>query len=402
MYPKLRPVRTQPTVHHGRPALALQDPLQLSNQIVIIPQHLVPILPLCDGTRDLDMLRASLAIRSGILLSTSEIAQIVQRLDEALLLDNERFAQAKQRALAEYRAAPYRPPALAGISYPADPNTLREYFDQWIARTSPDGTASADVRAVISPHIDYQRGGSVYAQTWTRASAAIATADLAVIFGTDHNGSLGQITLTRQRYASPFGVLPTDLEVVEAVAEAIGPDRAFAEELHHRTEHSVELAFAWLHYVLGDRTIPVVPILCGSLDHYVQQGSDPAMDSVITAALQALQIATAGRRVLWIAAADLAHVGPAFGDPRPLDLITRAHLRTADERLLRTIEMGNPLAFFRCVQAEQDRWRICGLAPIYLTLRMVTPATGKIVAYQHCPADAENGSVVTIAGALLS
>ncbi len=402
MYPKLRPVRTQPTVHYGKPALALQDPLQLTNQIVIIPQHLVPILPLCDGTRDLDMLRASLAVRSGILLSTSEIAQIVQRLDEALLLDNERFVRAKQQALAEFRAAPYRPSALAGISYPADPNTLRRYLDQWVTRVSPDGAASAHVRAVITPHIDYQRGGPVYAQTWTRASAAVAAADLAVIFGTDHNGSLGQITLTRQRYASPFGALPTDLEVVEAVAEAIGPDRAFAEELHHRTEHSVELAFTWLHYLLGDRTIPVVPILCGSLDHYVQQGGDPATDRVISAAVQALQAATAGRRVLWVAAADLAHVGPAFGDARPLDLAMRARLRAADERLLRAIEKGDPAVFFRCVQVEQDRWRVCGLTPIYLTLRMVTPAVGQVVAYQHCPADAENGSVVTIAGALLS
>lgn len=402
MYPKLRPVRTQPTIHYGKPALALQDPLQLTNQVVIVPQHLVPILPLCDGTRDLDMLRASLAIRSGILLSPSEIAQIVQRLDEALLLDNERFAQAKQRALAEFRAAPYRPPALAGISYPADPDALRQYFDQLMAHVSPDGAASADVRAVISPHIDYQRGGPVYAQTWAQVSAAVAAADLAVILGTDHNGSLGQITLTRQRYASPFGTLPTDLTVVEAIAEAIGPERAFAEELHHRTEHSVELAFNWLHYMLGDRTIPVVPILCGSLDHYIQQGGDPTTDRVITAALQALRAATAGRRVLWIAAADLAHVGPAFGDARPLDLAMRARLRTADERLLRAIEMGNPAAFFRSVQAEQDRWRVCGLTPIYLTLRVVTPALGKVVAYQHCPADAENGSVVTIVGALLS
>lgn len=402
MYPKLRPVRTQPTIHYGKPALALQDPLQLTNQVVIVPQHLVPILPLCDGTRDLDMLRASLAVRSGILLSPSEIAQIVQRLDEALLLDNERFAQAKQRALAEFRAAPYRPPALAGISYPADPDALRQYFDQLMAHVSPDGAASADVRAVISPHIDYQRGGPVYAQTWAQASAAVAAADLAVILGTDHNGSLGQITLTRQRYASPFGTLPTDLTVVEAIAEAIGPERAFAEELHHRTEHSVELAFNWLHYMLGDRTIPVVPILCGSLDHYIQQGGDPTTDRVITAALQALRAATAGRRVLWIAAADLAHVGPAFGDARPLDLAMRARLRTADERLLRAIEMGNPAAFFRSVQAEQDRWRVCGLTPIYLTLRVVTPALGKVVAYQHCPADAENGSVVTIVGALLS
>ncbi|MDW8099535.1 MAG: AmmeMemoRadiSam system protein B [Anaerolineae bacterium] len=398
----MRPVRTQPTLYYGKPALALQDPLQLTNQIVIIPQHLVPILPLCDGTRDLDMLRASLAIRSGILLSPGEITQIVQRLDEALLLDNERFAQAKQQALAEFRAAPYRPPALAGISYPADPDVLRQYFDQWMARISPDGAASADVRAVISPHIDYQRGGLVYAQTWAQAAAAVAVADLAVILGTDHNGGLGQITLTRQRYASPFGTLPTDLEVVEAVAEAVGPEQVFAEELHHRTEHSVELAFTWLHYMLGDRVIPVVPILCGSLDHYVQQGGDPAADRVIAAVLQALQRATAGRRVLWVAAADLAHVGPAFGDVRPLDLAMRARLRTADERLLQAIEMGNPLAFFRCIQAEQDRWRVCGLTPIYLTLRLVTPAVGKVVSYQHCPADPENGSVVTVAGALLS
>jgi hypothetical protein len=44
---------------------------------------------------------------------------------------------------------------------------------------------------------------------------------------------------------------------------------------------------------------------------------------------------------------------------------------------------------------------VCGLAPIHLTLQMVAPATGTVVAYEHCPADAVNGSVVTIAGALL-
>jgi AmmeMemoRadiSam system protein B len=401
LYPKLRSVHAQPTVYRDQPALQLQDPLSVSDQTVIVPENLVPILYFCDGTNDLDMLRASLAKHSGLLLTPQQVAQVIQTLDDALLLDNERFAQAQQKALDDYYAAPYRQPALAGHSYPASATALHAYFDKLIAETTVNGTPVDQVRGVVSPHIDYRRGGPVYAQTWACAADAIAQAELAVVFGTDHNGGPGRITLTRQPYASPFGACPIDMAVVDAVVDAIGAEAAFAEELHHRQEHSIELAVTWLHYGLGQRQIPIVPILCGSFGAHVHRGSDPAADPVITATLHALRAATAGRRVLWVAAADLAHMGPAFGDPEPLDLPTRAHLQAADERLLQTIIDGDADAFFRCIQDEKDRWRVCGVAPIYLTLQMVQPARGQIVAYDHCPADAQNGSVVTIAGAVL-
>jgi len=348
------------------------------------------------------MLRASLAVRGGVYLTPREVEQIIRRLDDALLLDNERFAQARQQALEEYRSAPCRRPALAGLSYPALPNALRHYFQQLVQRVPHGKPDDSAVRAVISPHIDYHRGGPVYAQTWAQAAPSIREAELAVIFGTDHNGSLGQITLTRQHYATPFGTLPTELTVVDALADALGAEAVFMEELHHRTEHSIELAVNWLHYFLDGRDIPIVPILCGSLEHHVQNGTDPSADATMMTLIEALREVTAGRRVLWVAAADLAHVGPAFGDPMPLDLVTRAQLQAADERLLKAIEAGDPQGFFEAVQAERDRWRVCGLTPIYLTLQMVTPASGRIVAYERCAADAENGSVVTIAGALLS
>ena len=103
-FPKLRLLRVQPTVHHQQPALALQDPLELSGQTVIVPRTLAPILALCDGTRDLDALRASLAVRYGVVLTSSQIASIVQTLDEALLLDNERAEAAQRQALEQYRA----------------------------------------------------------------------------------------------------------------------------------------------------------------------------------------------------------------------------------------------------------------------------------------------------------
>jgi len=401
-FPKLRPLRVQPTIHQQQPALALQDPLELSGQTVIVPRALAPILALCDGTRDLDALRASLAVRYGVILTSSQIASIVQTLDEALLLDNERAEAARRQALEQYHALDSRPPALAGVSYPAEARALRAYFDELMAAAPHNGTAPDDLVGVICPHIDYLRGGPVYARTWAPATNAVLSAELIVVFGTDHNGGPGRITLTRQRYASPLGIHPTDAAVLRAVGDTISEEAAYAEELHHRREHSIELAVVWLHYLLGDRQTPIVPILCGSLDHYVEQNADPAADPTVNALIDALRAATRGRRTLWVAAADLAHVGPAFGDPHPLDLAMRAQLQAADERILDAIRQGDADGFFRAIQSERDRWRVCGLAPIYLTLRMVEPAKGTVVAYERCPADAQNGSVVTITGALLA
>ena len=61
-------------------------------------------------------------------------------------------------------------------------------------------------------------------------------------------------------YLFPYGVLPTNTATVDAIAKAIGEERAFAEELHHRTEHSVELAAVWLHHMRDGKPCQLVPI----------------------------------------------------------------------------------------------------------------------------------------------
>ena len=50
---------------------------------------------------------------------------------------------------------------------------------------------------------------------------------------------------------------------------------------------------------------------------------------------------------------------------------------------------------------ESDARRICGLPPIYLTLKLLKGARGESFGYDQCPADADGGSVVSIAGVLL-
>jgi hypothetical protein len=120
--PKLRPVQTHFIEHAGHPAILLRDPLHLSEKTIAVPQELAALLALCDGSHDLTSLRRAMIIQSGLNLAPRTLQHFVDQLDDALLLDNERFAAAQREAVVQYRAAPRREPASAGLSYPADPS----------------------------------------------------------------------------------------------------------------------------------------------------------------------------------------------------------------------------------------------------------------------------------------
>jgi len=395
--PKLRAVDVRPIAQGRRIVLLLRDPLQLTDKTVVIPQHLGPVLALCDGTRDSSALRAALAVRFGLRIGPDAMEQLLAAFDEALLLENEHFARAREQVLAEYRQAPFRPPILAGQSYPVDADELRRFLRSYLDAVDDAGTGLNDGRGLVSPHIDYARGGPVYARVWKRATEMVKAAELVVLLGTDHFGKDGRLTLTHQHYGTPFGVLPTARQVVDALAGAMGPEVAFADELHHRSEHSIELAAVWLHHVREGRPCELAPILCGSFGHFVQGEAEPEHVPVVNALVDALRQTMAGRRVVIVAAADLSHVGPAFGG-RPLDFMGRAQLQAADDELVERMCAGDAQGFFAAIRREGDRRNVCGLPPIYLALRVLSPVRGEQVAYERCPADENGTSLVSVCG----
>lgn len=382
----------------------LRDPLQLSELQLFLPPAIAQLLTYVNGKHDVQQIRQALSRDLGEEVPIGVIEDTLAQLDEAFLLENERSRQARDRILQSFRRQGHRPPTLAGISYPADVNELEALFREYEAddNTLENGWRG---RAVISPHIDYQRGGPVYARVWRRAAPAVAEADLVLIFGTDHNGGLGTITLTELPYATPFGRLPAAPEIVRSLAHAIGPDEAFNLELNHRAEHSIELSAVWLHYIcrqIGRTPPPVVPILCGSFYHFVSNGHHPAQDGRFDAFLETLKRVTDGKRVLAVASVDLAHVGPAFGDPVPFDDARRTHLAQSDRSLIAAINRGDFDRFYDEISAVQDRHRICGFSSTYLMLRYLEQTRGIEVAYEQCPADEQGASWVSICGVLLS
>src|SRR5207247_2694204 len=74
-------------------------------------------------------------------------------------------------------------------------------------------------------------------------------------------------------------------------------------------------------------------------------------------------VVASGRRVAFVAGADLAHVGPRFGDAEPVSPEEAARLAGADRAMLETVTAGDADAFFADVARDGDARRVCGLSP---------------------------------------
>lgn len=403
-FPRLRPLDYQPFVHNGEQMWFLKDPLRLSEQQLVMPHALAQLLLFCDGTRTVEQVHQAFCAHVGQAVPLNIITDSLEQLDLALLLDNERSSEALLRLKHSFRSQPFRPPALANLSYPGAPGELALILNQYSAGDNLNGWEPWRGRGIISPHIDYQRGGPVYAKVWQRAKAAILEADLTLIFGTDHSGGPGTVTLTRLPYATPYGVLPTDIALIDQLVDAIGEEAAFAEELHHRQEHSIELSAVWLHHIYHEAGVapkPMIPILVGSFQHFVQYGTHPSDDPTLTAALEVLKRETADLKTVAIASVDFAHVGPAFGDRYTMDAARREQLRSSDDGLIQAIIRGDAAGFYDQIARIDNANKVCGFSPIYLMLDYLGSTEGVQVAYDQCDADEQGESLVSIAGVLL-
>lgn len=404
-YPILRPVvakwiESSSEVRY----LRLEDRMDGADRSVLVPQSLVSLLYLCDGTHEIDRLRYEMLSKTAFAPSDCEIRELLLQLDLALLLQNGRFAKLEESLLNEYRGAKARTPIHANSVYPSDPtrlkNTLAGYLDS-TENVDLAGKPDGNLMGIVSPHIDYIRGHRTYSRLWRAAGEFLNGIELVIIMGTDHWAGSGMFTLTRQNYSTPLGIHNTDQLLVDGLANIIGEEEAFKGEGHHIKEHSVELALVWLSYTLAQQKTPIVPILCGSFYDFINEGVSPLSNVTISGVVDFLRSIIATRRTLIIAAGDLAHVGPAFGDPRPMTGSDRVDLAHKDSKSISAICEGDPNAFITISQAELDSRRICGLSCIYTTLEILRPTAGQSVGYEQCDADSTRASVVSIFGGLL-
>ncbi len=384
-HPRLRPLSGRRVEHEGSHFVALMDPAGVLTNPVLIPlEAYETVVRHFDGANSWPMIQANALRDTGQFVSLSQIQQLVEQLDHSMVLDGPTFAE----FTTAYLEQTSRPAAMAGRSYSATGRALEaellRYFTGAGGAGEPGLNSGSALRGIICPHIDFGRGGPVY--TWAyKELIEQSDAEVFVILGVAHQTCRRRFALTRKDFETPLGIAATDRSYVDRIAEVAG-SQYFDDELAHRTEHSIEFQAVFLRYLLGGkRPFSIVPILVGSFDDLMERGIDPISDPEVSSFIHALKLAEAGceRRVAYIGGIDLCHVGPEFGDARPVDDFMKKNIREFDEAILARAVAVDPQGWFATAAKIHNASRVCGLAATYTMLYAMGEARGRLLRYDQ-------------------
>jgi AmmeMemoRadiSam system protein B len=399
-YPKLRSIDIFPFEASGQKAIGLRDPAVMNDRVLVISYPAFFIVSLFDGTRSLMDIKAEYMRKYGEIIFTEQLEEMVKQLDENYLLESERYQTYRAQMEDEFRRAEIRDAAYAGKSYEAEPGRLTEQINGFF--TDPGGPgmpgpekAETPVKGLIAPHIDFQRGGPCYAWAY-KELAESPPPDLFIILGTVHLPTLNPFILTDKQFATPFGVVDTASDIIDALAENVSFD-PFQDEILHKTEHTIEFQAVFLSYLFRENPrFRIVPILCGSF-HDVIAGSlaadqKPHLSDFIACLREA--VGKSGCQSCYVASADLAHVGQRFGADAAPSAADLRDVEQQDRAMLSHAERLDAEGFCNFIQRERDRRNICGLPPIYTLLSAMDAQEGKLLDYRQA-VEPEGGSAVT-------
>ncbi|NUP05812.1 MAG: AmmeMemoRadiSam system protein B [Polyangiaceae bacterium] len=404
--PRLRAVEIirVPEKRGGGLVTLLRDSEKVAPHNLEVPAPLDLALAFMDGRHDCPeiarLVRASAASQGGAgaaAIDTATVQRLARDLERAAMLEGPTAMSRRRTLVAAFKAAKVRPASFAGGAYHDDPGALGSFIDDAFERVARRPLRGA-VRGLVSPHMDFWRAADGYAAAYAPLRDHFPTdVETIVVLGTCHAGMHSAFAFTKKGFRTPFGVARTDEDFVEGVAVASGVD-VFADEYKHQGEHSIEFQVVHLQHVLGKRRkdVRIVPILCG-LGRAQARRSDPRDDAEVERVLDAMVNRLARTKALVVAGADLAHVGPRFGDGAALDREERAELAERDGESIRRLMSRDAAGFFDHVTEDLDERRVCGTGPLYTLLRALEAAgatEGELFGYTQ-NIDPDEGSIVS-------
>jgi hypothetical protein len=401
-FPKIRPVSAFPVQESGKTWICLQDPQNISPGALFLPPPVYFIISHFDGQHSIVDIQAEYMRKFGDFLFTEKLEEIISQLEENLFLEGDRFQETLRQKEEAFKKAPFREAVFAGKSYEPDPAQLREQLEGYFRGSDgqgPPGVGSSGekLKAVIAPHIDFQRGGFCYAFAH-RGIRERSSSRLFVIFGTAHTAMQHPFCLTRKDFMTPLGSLEAHTDLIDAIQSKC-PYDLFADERVHQNEHSVEFQCLFLRFMIPAPTpLRIVPILSGYFHEAFEKGISPMEIKPVRQFIDALResVSSLQEEVCYIASADLAHMGLQFGDPGGIGEGDLRILEEEDREMLGYAERMDAEGFSTSVLKDRDRRRICGYPAIYGMLNCVDAKTGKLLKYGQA-FTSETQSVVTFA-----
>ncbi|MEP0846283.1 MAG: AmmeMemoRadiSam system protein B [Phycisphaerae bacterium] len=395
--PKLRAVDVFPFRGDGGEVyLALRDSSRLAERQLAVSPPGYFILAHFDGRHTIGDVQAAFLRQFGQRIATQQIAKLVHQLDQALLLQNERFERAYQARCDEYLASKARDNR---DRWPSAPE-LRAELESLLSQDGQPPRAAAAIRGIIAPHLDYARGAPCYAAAY-RALADAPPADRYVILGTNHFGRSCAVVATRKDFHTPLGRVATDRGFIDRIEARLGASIC-DHEFDHVPEHSVELQVHLLQVLRGARSFTIVPVLCpdpaGPTGTRPRDGRGPDLGDFADALRDLLLDEDVPTQL--IAGADLSHVGQRFGDDQPTTPEFLKRVGDSDRRLLKLLERRKEEEFVERVRRTENATRICSVGCIYTLLRALLGHACRVLAY-HQAVDMSSETHVTCAAAVI-
>jgi len=400
--PRLRPLEIVPARSGQQDLLIISDPLGVLPNPVALRIEVLELLQLLDGTLSLHDISALIARESKDVRAAGFVRDLIAQLDRLLLLDSPRFHEAYDALRAEYHRLEVRQAVHEGGSYPAEPKEAQAFLGEHVKRAEAmkaagSKPASRAPSALLVPHLDPRRAGPAIARGWLELPAEDATPLRVIVYGVGHSLFGAPYALTRKHFETPFGRVDCDTRFVDALARRLG-DVAYAGELAHREEHSIEFQALYLKHRFPRRKVEVVPLLCGGFHALMDQGQTPRDAAPLETLIAAVRDTERelGGATLHVASVDLSHVGTRFGDPEPDERVLR-EIEAKDHEALDAARRGDADGWYQSIASHEDSTRICGWGATYMMLRCSEPPEGRLLDYE---VSRENGGSVVTVGTL--
>ncbi|MGO9452163.1 MAG: AmmeMemoRadiSam system protein B [Candidatus Binataceae bacterium] len=386
--PRIRAVEVFPVEQNGQTMICLRDSSGLAPDPIMLGMGAYFIITLFDGINDLRDIQSAFTKRFGEILPLEQLQELVAALDRAYFLDSPAFRERERIERESFLASSERPAALAGLCYNREAAQLRIELGAFFDPPEGPGRAlprkpGASLKGLIAPHIDPRRGAAAYAHAYAELMAHDPP-ELIIILGTSHYGAGPELfSATRKNYVTPLGAVETDREFIDRLAARYQGGDLFADEILHRSEHSIEFQALFLAYALGVRGYKVVPILVSSFHEMVAAGQTPADDPRVRSFLDAMGelLSVEKRSAIVLAGVDFAHVGRKFGDAFAVDDAVAQRVEREDLELIENIKRGDPRGFFADIARDRDPRKICGLAPMYTQLELLRGRAARLLKY---------------------
>lgn len=240
-----------------------------------------------------------------------------------------------------------RPPAVAGLFYPADPETLRLHVRALLeAPEAPPAPAlPGPLKALLVPHAGYVYSGHIAASAYRLLGPLSHTITRVVLLGPTHRVPVRGLALPEgDAFATPLGTIPLDGPAMGALADL--PQVSRRGDVH-REEHALEVQLPFLQVQLGH--FHLLPLAVG-------------MASPEEVA-QVLERLWGGPETLILISSDLSHY-LTYGEARERDSQTWARIQALTPDL-RPEEACGALALDGLLLEARRH----GLSPLSLDLR---------------------------------